>query len=96
MTVTDVLKSEAGKSTVTTGYVSSYSMQRDGRVIAYVQARLENWRLVWSIYSTDPTGRLTSKSAVSLSKLLADFGAVDLTPTDVAKPEMFFQTLPKN
>jgi hypothetical protein len=94
MTAAEVLKSEATKSTVTTGYVSGYSVQRSGKVVGFVQARLENWRLVWSVYSRTDGGKLTNKSSNNLVKLLAEFGDVDLMPTEIVKPDLFFQTLP--
>jgi len=95
MTAAEVLKSEATKSTVTTGYVSGYSLKRSGKVIGFVQARLENWRLVWSVYSPAGGEKLTNKSSNNLLKLLADFGEVDLVPTEIVKPDLFFQLLPK-
>src|SRR5262249_7265415 len=92
MNVTEVLQAEGGRSTVTTGYTSSYSVTRDGKVIGFVQAKLDNWRLVWTLYQR--TGdKITNKPLLNLAKLLEPLGNVDLAPTEIDRPELFFRSV---
>lgn len=90
MTVTEVLKAEAGQSTVTGGYSSGYELRRNGQIVGFAQARLVNWRLTWSVakWAGD---KVEQQSSVSLTDLLTPFGNVDLVRTEITNSDEFFR-----
>jgi hypothetical protein len=93
MTVAEVLKAESGKSTVTAGYTSGYSLKRDAKVIGFVQARIDQWRLIWSVFTPGADGSINGKSSTNLTKLVEPLGSVDLTPTEIENPDAFFRSV---
>lgn len=91
MTVADVLKAMSTASTVTSGHVASYEVRHGDIVVGFVEAQVKEWKLIWTVHSPAKGGEVTSKSGINIQRLLAEFGEVDLTPSQETDAERFFR-----
>ena len=96
MTIAEILRQISGRTTDAGGYVASYTVREGQNVVACVDASLDNssrtvtdWRVKWTAHYRDGA-EIKSETSTNLTKLLARFGAVDLTPMSQTKPEEFF------
>ena len=94
MKVDEVLKVMAVGSTVSAGRVAAYAILRAGKVIGYVEANLKSWKLIWTASWYSNGAVIASKSATELPELMADFGDIDLLPTQAPDRDEFFRLNP--
>jgi hypothetical protein len=100
MTISEVLRQVSGKTTDTSGHVASYAVRSGGKVVAYLESRLDagsrtvaNWRVQWTAHFRDGAN-INSETTTDLKQLLANFPDADLQPTSLAKPAEFFAKNP--
>jgi hypothetical protein len=95
--IAEVVRAVTNKTTDASGHVASYGVSVSGKVVAYLECRLETqsrtqkeWKVRWTVYSLSDDQRQVEETGHDLPKLLTRFGEVELAPTSVMNAKDFF------